>query len=62
MAGERRLLRLSGWSKERRVVVLRRPLRSNEAEAESVEEEVQTKGGQTVDLGSAGVDLPGSAI
>ena len=48
--GREEVLRLSGWSKERRVVVLRRGLPSKPAEE------------ATVDLGSTGTDLPGSAI
>ena len=56
-------LRLSGWSQERRVVVLRRPLRSKrQGGGSGRQEEVQTKSGQTVDLGSAGSNLSGSAI
>ena len=61
-------LRLSGWTKARRVVVLRRPLRFSAAEQTGSGSrscgptEVQTKGFQTVDFGSAGGDSSGSAI
>ena len=50
--GREEVLRLSGWSQQRRVVVLRRPLKSKPAgEAETVgHAEVQTKSGETVDL------------
>jgi hypothetical protein len=57
-------LRLSGWSKARRVVVLRRPLPNKpatEAEA-SGKKKPRRKAPKQADLGSAGGQPPGSAI
>jgi hypothetical protein len=51
-------LQLSGWSKKRRVVVLRRPLR----EAVGEEKKSKRKAAKTVELGSARSGVSGSAL
>jgi Transposase DDE domain group 1 len=62
--GRQDVLQLTGWTQARRVVVLRRPMRSKpEKQAQGGgQAEVETKRVPTNDARSAGDDIPGSAV
>jgi hypothetical protein len=63
--GREDVLRLSGWTKERRVVVLRRPLKSKPAvvEAETVGKKTsKRKAAKQLTLDLPGAHLPGNSI
>ena len=62
--GREDVLRLSGWSKARRVVVLRRPLKSKPAtEADTVgKKKSKRKAAKQLTLDLPGAHLPGNSI